>query len=446
MSNKTSKGFLLTIAALTLFNLIVGLVVLSLGSRELTGDQVQYNQLAVNLVEQGTFSLQTDAPYQPTVYRTPGYPVFLATLYKISSNSVLFVQIVQYFLVGIIAWLVFALAKEFTDEKHAKITAILFLTYLPFLFLASMIVTEVISTLLCISIILILKKYRWMNNNKIIWDIVLGLILGCLAIIRPSTALLVFPIVAILWGLKWRGKIQLSATKVFVKSAILGLGILVVFTPWIIRNYIITNKFIPMTVMTSSETLFYSLWQYEGIITYAFSQQEWQTVYFPDLFRRYREVDEQMNKGEIPANLANLPPTIQKEFLLEQNFKQSINEELRKIKVSTILKSSPKRFAYLWGTADYAPLDIYNGFLHRLGQLQYLILFGLIILGIFLGYRQLSDQWMLWLLPFYLTAIHFIFLVEGRYTLPARPLLLIYCSIAIVWLWNRFVKKGESIS
>jgi 4-amino-4-deoxy-L-arabinose transferase-like glycosyltransferase len=46
-------------------------------------DSHDYHQLAVNLVTRGEFSRSSAAPYEAEVMRTPGYPLFLAAIYRV---------------------------------------------------------------------------------------------------------------------------------------------------------------------------------------------------------------------------------------------------------------------------------------------------------------------------------------------------------------------------
>jgi hypothetical protein len=210
-----------------------------------------------------------------------------------------------------------------------------------------------------------------------------------------------------------------------------------VFAPWIIRNHSVTNRFIPITSGGSSESFYVSLLQYNGKISYAFTAPEWENIYKTGLAKRQIEAEEKIAKGEIEERFGDLPKTIQKEMLVNESYKTSVKSELEEINILKIIKSLPIRLAYLWSTADFAP----SNFLHRIGQVQYLAFIALGFLGILLSWRKLFSHWLLLMIPIFLTLLHCIFHEEPRYTIPARPFILIYCAIAAVWLWNRFVKK-----
>ena len=40
-----------------------------------------YSQIARNMLEQHVYSIESQAPYTPTLIRLPGYPLFVAAIY-----------------------------------------------------------------------------------------------------------------------------------------------------------------------------------------------------------------------------------------------------------------------------------------------------------------------------------------------------------------------------
>src|SRR5882762_8450930 len=50
-------------------------------------DGKTYAQIARNVLEQHVYSHETEAPYDPSLIRVPGYPLFLATIYSIFGHT-----------------------------------------------------------------------------------------------------------------------------------------------------------------------------------------------------------------------------------------------------------------------------------------------------------------------------------------------------------------------
>src|SRR5258707_9021250 len=46
-----------------------------------------YAQIARNLLEQRVYSHETEAPYDPSLIRLPGYPLFLASIYTVFGHT-----------------------------------------------------------------------------------------------------------------------------------------------------------------------------------------------------------------------------------------------------------------------------------------------------------------------------------------------------------------------
>src|SRR5437016_9775343 len=89
-------------------------------------DGKTYAQIARNVLEQHVYSHETQAPYDPSLIRAPGYPLFLAVVYKVfghTSNGA--VRIIQAVIDTASCALVALLAFYWQpDEKRKRATAI----------------------------------------------------------------------------------------------------------------------------------------------------------------------------------------------------------------------------------------------------------------------------------------------------------------------------------
>src|SRR5438034_1360546 len=85
-----------------------------------------YAQIARNVLEQHVYSHETEAPYDPSLIRLPGYPLFLASIYSVfghTSNGA--VRIIQGLIDAGTCVLVALLAFYWQpDEKRKRATAI----------------------------------------------------------------------------------------------------------------------------------------------------------------------------------------------------------------------------------------------------------------------------------------------------------------------------------
>src|SRR5262245_33664324 len=79
-----------------MWTLCIVLVLLTLASRisiayflasDEAGDGVVYARLARNMLEQGVYSVEEEAPFSPTFVRVPGYPLFLSGVYSVFGHD-----------------------------------------------------------------------------------------------------------------------------------------------------------------------------------------------------------------------------------------------------------------------------------------------------------------------------------------------------------------------
>ncbi len=118
------------------------------------GDGVIYSRLAKNVLENGIYSIDEAAPYQPTLIRLPGYPLFMAGVYGIfghdDNTAVRIVQAVvdtlTCVLAAVLAWLWTAARRR---RFRNSLIAFLLAGLCPFIVIyTGMILTETLTTFL----------------------------------------------------------------------------------------------------------------------------------------------------------------------------------------------------------------------------------------------------------------------------------------------------------
>ncbi len=417
------------------------LAVLGQGRAALTGgDGPGYHQIALNLLEHFEFSLSKTSPIEPTIYRCPGYPIFIASIYLVSGQSFLGVRAAQFLLLGLTAYLLFRLASCYVDPRTAKLSALLCVTYLPLVFLTTFLLTEMLTTCIAVGLILLLEKKVRSDGGNYLIDFAIGIGAGSLALIRPSFSLSIFPIVTALAIARIGVRIRagtVSTKTAGIKNELLSLaitasGFVLLLSPWLIRNATLSHKLV--VTAADGESLYLSMLQYKGRVSYAFTVDNWQKVYIPELYKREDEVARRLKSvtSDSSSSQSEPPLPIQKQLLLNELWRQGAREEFRQLTFVQIVKSLPKRLAYLWSTCDMSPQWLQAGFFHRLVQGQFGLLFLFTVLGIWFRRKNLLREWPLWIFPVYLMTIHLFFHIEARYSMPARTFLLIYSAVGIV--------------
>jgi 4-amino-4-deoxy-L-arabinose transferase-like glycosyltransferase len=379
------------------------------------GDGAEYQRLASNLLHHGVFSEALTGPYYPSVVRSPGYPAFLALIEWLGASHTVAIQAAQFGVVASLAVVVGLIGRETAGHTVGTLSAVLCATYLPFLGFATRFLTEDLGSF-CLAVMILLLLIALRSDRALAYAGA-GLALAALAYIRPEFILLAVPVAVILvarrTGSPWRSVDRWSRGLAFA-----GLFI-AVLVPWTIRNAALTNgRLLPMAA-TSGSDLLASAEQYDGFITYKLTIADW---------HRYLT-----HAAEIaPTPVQDLNATGQ--VRVDDRLRSAAVRTFESLSVGQVIRSLPKRIAYLWGTADAPPLGRSTNVAHRLAQLQYAALVLLGLIGVVIRRRRLLRDWPLWITAAYLSTVHLVFHVEGRYTLPARPPLMIYSAVAAVAL------------
>ena len=204
-----------------------------------------YAQIARNMLEQHVYSIESQAPYTPTLIRLPGYPLFIAAIYSIfghGNNTA--VRVVQAVLDTItcvlVAWVVFAWSRK----RGAAMIALALAAVCPFtaIYVAT-ILTEVPTNFLAVAMVLTatFAFKATVRKRALLWWIVTGLLAGTAVFFRPDSGLFAAAI-----GLT----LMLSSLRKFreatLYAAVFSIAFCLVLVPWTIRNRRLFHVFQPL--------------------------------------------------------------------------------------------------------------------------------------------------------------------------------------------------------
>lgn len=229
----------LSLAVLTLLARLPVVVLIALfPNQAITSDSPLYNQLAVNLLKYGVFS--SDG-LKPELLRTPGYPLFLASVYAVCGTScpIAAVFLQQTVLALGIVVLMFWIAKHVLANDFLAFLAAAFYSFSPItITLNSYLLTETLYLLL----FLLSMWLMLLNRQRSRWGSLLliasGVSYGAATLVRPiGIAYFIVPLVAIVWrtpGRIWR-------------RALAGISLVASFqlalAPWAFRNYQVSGRY-----------------------------------------------------------------------------------------------------------------------------------------------------------------------------------------------------------
>jgi len=178
------------------------------------GDARGYYTLAKNLSEREVFSRDTVPPYRPDHFRTPGYPLFLASLYKIGIKAPRLHVLVNAMLSSLTAGLLYIFAGELAGWLWV-------LNPLAFLFSLDLMTESTFLLLFILGLLLVMKKHLWYSALG-------GAVWGYAILTRPAALFLPLLLFWTVKGLK--------------RKLLFAGSMLALLVPWLIRNQILFGR------------------------------------------------------------------------------------------------------------------------------------------------------------------------------------------------------------
>ncbi|MEC7567285.1 MAG: glycosyltransferase family 39 protein [Planctomycetota bacterium] len=194
-------------------------------------DPDSYYAIAVNLVDQGTYSLGSD----PTAFRPPIYPLLLAVGYFLGLSQVVWVGILHTTLGILTLFITFRLAKLCTNQTVAVLATLLLIFDPILLHQSSLTMTETTATFL--GVLALWQWIRVQRDANLSNIICAGGALAMAGLCRPT--FFVFAALALVCMLL-RGRDNFYQR--LRVTLLIGCCIIVVISPWVIRNQISLGK------------------------------------------------------------------------------------------------------------------------------------------------------------------------------------------------------------
>jgi hypothetical protein len=394
-------------------------------NQQLTSDG--YDYLASNLAAGHGYRFYPNTAN--TLMREPGYPFILAGLLTVFGDHFIAVEMLNVVLALGTAWLITRAMSNISKRRWPGfVAALLFLFHPGTLIAESRGGVEIIFGFL--SLLFLLSLYRAFYQNRAIDYVYSGLILGTALLIRSVPIL--FPVVV--WGymiLFLRSKISpLTACRNF---AILVVTMLAVLSPWIVRNYSLTGRFIP-----TASVLGVSAQAGQYICTHLSTGRPWWLL--------DREAGHE--RSELATELGY--PFEDGSYGYYQTFYRT-NDELSfsKVLLGRVIaeyKQHPALFAEVvgrnlfnfWFAGKTRTATLANCVV----QLPYLLL---AVGGLIVGIRQRLGGIVIPIALYigYIVAIYVPILAQARYSVPLIPLLSILGAILLLSLRDRRKEIGD---
>jgi len=401
----------------------------------LEGDQIGYNQIAVNILNGNGFSIQANPPFKPTCLRTPAYSVFLALIYKIFGvNNYEAVRLIQVFLMLSSAVMAFIMAYIVFKNKMIAYLSLILCSFYKYPCIDSGIygypMTETLTIFLITSgILCVILLYKYDHAYLYFFA---GIFFALSMLTRPAN--LLFPIVIAAYM-----ALRKPLKKNYKRIILFLLVVFVLVFPWTVRNYLRFNKFIILSAPLN------------GVFTFTGSiihNPEFILYPVPSDFGKcgvyIAPQDLELAKKEISALVESFSHDDVMELYAHDNELKKIGLKIIKRDYVCFIKGWGYRILGHWHFGDLA--NILNGITKAvtLGTILKIMIKAAIVLiimiGIFSNFKNKLFPLLL-LFPIYNTLIYTPFVPYLRYAFPSYCFIFIFFSAGIWKLCNFSLAK-----
>jgi len=168
------------------------------GAMTYNSDAGTYQQLAINLLKTGSFSNEG----QLEISRTPGYPLFVASIYRIFGVNHFYAILIQILISACTIIMTYLIARKIVGVNAALTSVFLLIFDFSSLYISQIIFTETLFTFTLVMAVTAGLMIEWSDKKKR-WAILLGLMLAISTLIRPIIYFLIFPVIIGFAIAKW---------------------------------------------------------------------------------------------------------------------------------------------------------------------------------------------------------------------------------------------------
>jgi hypothetical protein len=392
-----------------------------------------------NIAQGNGFTASPKAPWVPGIFRSPGYPLYLAVIYSLAGHSVYAALYGQAVLDASTAVLAAVLGSYFLAPRVAALGGLLYAIYPYAAYYCGCLGQDVLLTFAFVLSMVTMTRAARASWKPHLW-IVVGLLLGFAGLIKPFMLLAAAISAVLIWQAYARGRER------FVAMSALSAGLALMIVPWIVRNYKVFDRFVPVAVGGSGICLVMSLDELRGGAQFMMDKN----INSAGIQDAYKTMRDSAADGGPPSPLDDQRAAV---YLAQLRDGQDLIEweagQVRKFaqEVKPVLPQFGllllRRMPRLWLSG--------NAIGHsRMVALVSSSLSWLVLVPGLAGMWMLRRSWKL-LLPLYLvvlivTAIYTPYAPETRYTLPARPIMLLFVAVSLATLWQGLSSRARGLS
>lgn len=412
-------------------------------------DQGGYKQLGAGMAKSGEFTRFPDSdPFIPEVLRTPGYPAFVAVIYRLFGERTMPVAIAQAFVFALICLLVYAIANRVAGPRVATVAAFMTALFPPLPYYGALVLTEVWTTFVLAAAFV--ACFRAVQQDRFRDFVLAGLLFSATTLVRPAFVLLPF-------GLAIAMPILVPSERArgrrVAQWAALAVTAALTLVPWFTYNYVYLGRFTLSPAGGIGRGLWEGTWQgrWSGKSHNELTHIAEVTPDRTELDRRVREVAER--EGIAPDGMLDYvhqwqdirriweTPTDPMErararVIADQEYYRAAVAAISSDPMGWAIRRITKGTVILWATdipIRYTDINRLDPLVIRALWAVQVVLLGIAAAGaVMLLRRARYAEAALLILPLlYVTGVHVPLLCETRQSLPVKPLVLVLAAIAV---------------
>jgi tetratricopeptide (TPR) repeat protein len=379
----------------------------------LLGDAESYDTWAREIIQKGWLG-------ERTFYQAPFYPYFLALIYSIGTRDFMLIRLVQAFLGSASCVLLAGAGTRFFDKKCGYVAGLLLALYAPALFFDLLIQKAVLGMFFMCALLYLMSKTGAMGNREgrqfSSW-LLMGMVLACMALTREN-ALVLIPVVVIWTIVSFR---ENGWRCVLAKGLFLILGLSLIFSPVILRNYIVGGEF----VLTTSQM---------GPNFFIGNSKEATGFYRPLIWDHSDWKFERTDARDLAEKALQRPlsPNEVSDYWMTEALSQVRQDPLR------WLRLLGKKWLLTWNSVEISDSESiyahyrYSGLLNALGTIfNFGVLCPLAVAGIFFTWKNRKKLWGLYAVWVCFAASVALFFIFDRYRHPMSAVMLLFASAGL---------------
>jgi 4-amino-4-deoxy-L-arabinose transferase-like glycosyltransferase len=414
-------------------------------------DQGGYQQLGAAMARSGgEFTRFPDSPtFIPEVIRTPGYPAFVAVIYRLFGVGTLQVAIAQAVVFVLICFLVYALANRVAGRRTAALAALMTALFPPLPYYGALVLTEVWTTFVLLAAMLVCM--RAIQTGRTRDFAIAGMLFSGATIVRPAFILLPFGLAAAMPILvpAERNRRRIG------QWAALAIVAAITMVPWFTYNYVYLGRFTLSPAGGIGRGLWEGSWQgrWAGRAHNDLTHIAEVTPDRAELDAKVREVA--AREGIAPDGMLEYvhewqdirkiweTPTDPMErararVVADQEYLRAALVHIRADLGGWIKRHATRSPLILWVSdipIRFTDINALPVIVIRLIWLVQAVLLAIAAAGllVLLRRRRYSEAALLALPLLYVTGVHIPLLVETRQSLPVKPLVIILAAVAITY-------------